>query len=320
MKLDEKSLRIGAAVLLAAVLLRLIVPFLPGDLNAASVLFFLESGRWIEIIEPEATSQTTDLQAPVDPPGDVAVFSPQQAESIAWNNPAGFAMDAQGLLLRKLEWNLQDTSPRVLIIHTHTTESFKNDAAVNYRSLNPANNMLAVGDRLAAQLEEAGIGVIHDRTIYDHPAYDGAYTRSRQAMEAYLEEYPDIYLILDLHRDAYQDSNGNQVGFTTSYEGQKVARIMLVVSAFDGNIQDPQWHENMALALKLQAQLQTVCQGITRPIQVRSTNYNQALGPRTLLLEMGAAGNYQQEVFGATDILAQSIIALAQGAKPATLA
>ena len=90
---------------------------------------------------------------------------------------------------------------------------------------------------------------------------------------------------------------------------------MLVVRAFDAEAKDPKWQENMALALKLQAKLQLYCPGVARPIAVRTTNYNQALGPRTLLVEMGAAGNPQQEALGATDLLAQSIIDLALGAK-----
>ena len=135
-----------------------------------------------------------------------------------------------------------------------------------------------------------------------------------------MAQYPDICLVLDLHRDAYEDSNGKQLGYTTTYDGQKVAQMMFVVSAFDTNVQNPKWQENMALALKLQAKLQAICPGAARPIQVLSTNYNQSLGPRTLLVEMGAAGNTQQEALAATDLLAQSIIALALGAKPATLA
>ncbi len=324
MKVDEKSLRIGAIAILGAVLLRLCLPFLPGDWDVASTLFFLESGRWLAIAEPEGETQGPNPQVPVDVQDAVAVFSPQQAENIRYNNPSEYPLNAQELLLRELRWNLQGDTPKVLIVHTHTTESYANnegyDALPNSRTLDPHYNMLAVGDRLAAELEKAGIGVLHDRTIHDYPSYNGAYTSSKAAIKTYLEEYPDICLVLDIHRDAYEDSNGNQLGYTTTYEGQKVAQLMLVVSAFDGNAKDPKWQENMALALKLQARLDITCQGVARPIAVRSTNYNQALGPRTLLVEMGAAGNTQQEAFAATDLLAKSIIDLTFGAKGATLA
>ena len=313
MKLDEKSLRVGALVILAAALIRRCIPFLPENLHMASVLFFLDNGHWIEVIEPEEKVEEEEVL-----PSAVAVFSPQQAESIRYNNPSGYGFDAQKLLLRELDWNLLGDSPRVLIVHTHTTESYQNnegyEALPNSRTLDPHYNMLAVGDRLAAELEKAGIGVLHDRTLHDHPSYNGAYTSSKAAIKTYLEEYPDICLVLDIHRDAYEDSKGNQLGYTTTYEGEKVAQVMLVVSAFDGDSADPKWQENMALALKLQSLLQTTCEGIARPIAIRSTNYNQSMGPRTLLIEMGAAGNTQQEALNATDLLAQSIIDLALGA------
>lgn len=326
MKLDEKSLRIGAIVLFGAVLLRLCIPFLPEDMHMASVLFFLESGRWVQVsqqAEQQEQKEETTPQIPVKQPDTVAVFSPQQVQTIQYNNPAGYAMDVQDLLLRELKWDLQEKSPRVLIVHSHTTESYENNegykALPNSRTLDPRYNMLAVGERLAARLEQAGIGVLHDKTLHDYPSYNGAYASSRASIEAYLQEYPDICLVLDLHRDAYEDANGKQLGYTATYDDKQVAQMMLVVSAFDGYTKDPKWHENMALALKLQARLQTACQNVTRPIQVRTSNYNQSLGPRTLLIEMGAAGNTQAEAFGATDLLAQSIIDLALGAKPATL-
>lgn len=323
MKLDEKSLRIGAAALLGAVILRISIPFLPNE-TLTKLLFFFESGRWIQIETAEQTPVQPGEQMLPAQQQEVAVFSPQQMETVRFENPAGYALNAEELLLRELSWDLQGQSPKVLIIHTHTTESYRNDqgyaALPNSRTLDPHYNMLAVGDLLADKLEKAGIGVLHDRTLHDHPSYNAAYTSSKAAVKTYLEQYPEIALVLDLHRDAYEDTNGNQLGYTASYSGSRVAQMMLVVSAFDGNAQDPKWHENMALALKLQAQLQTVCPEITRPIAVRTTNYNQALGPRTLLIEMGAAGNSQQEAFGATEILAQSIIALAKGAKGATLA
>lgn len=322
MKLDEKSLRIGAATLLGAVVLRLSIPFLPGEQSLANFLFFLGSGKQI-VSQEEKPGEHMEQDLP-EAPDAVAVFSPQQTQTVSYHNPANYSMDAQELLLRELNWDLRGDTPRVLIIHTHTTESYKNNegytALPNYRTLDPHYNMLAVGDLLADRLEQAGIGVLHDRTLHDHPSYNAAYTSSKAALETYLQEYPDIMLVLDLHRDAYEDGKGNQLGYTASHGDTPVAKMMLVVSAFDGNTQDSRWHENMALALKLQVQMEAACQGVTRPIAVRTTNYNQALGPRTLLVEVGAAGNTQQEAFGATEILAQGIIDLAKGAKGTTLA
>ena len=63
-------------------------------------------------------------------------------------------------------------------------------------------NMVRIGNELADIFEENGIEVIHDTTLYDYPSYTGSYNRSLEAMEKYLEEYPSIKIVLDIHRDA----------------------------------------------------------------------------------------------------------------------
>ena len=206
MKLDEKSLKIGAIALLGAVLIRLCIPFLPQDMHMASLLFFLESGYWAE---PSETGQEElpSAQAPEVLPDAVAVFAPQQAEEIRFHNPAGHTFSAEALLLRELNWNLRGDRPKVLILHTHTTESYENkegyEALPNYRTLDPSYNMLAVGDRLAEKLEQAGIGVIHDRTIHDYPSYNGSYTHARKSIRELLEAFdvPNLagFLLLAHH-------------------------------------------------------------------------------------------------------------------------
>ena len=56
-----------------------------------------------------------------------------------------------------------DGTPRVLIMHTHTTETFEPyvrdnfDSSFNYRTTDPSKNMIAVGNAIAAQLEAAGM-------------------------------------------------------------------------------------------------------------------------------------------------------------------
>ena len=44
--------------------------------------------------------------------------------------------------------------------------------------------------------------------VYDYPAYNGAYDRSGAAVKAYLEQYPTIKLVLDVHRDALVGGDG----------------------------------------------------------------------------------------------------------------
>lgn len=325
MKLDEKSLRIGAIALLGAVALRLALPALSNtqDLLGSTLLFF-ETGRWITPAQQSLPASATDSTNMPQEEIALPVFSPEEAKQISLKNSVGYSVDAQKLLVQPLKWNLKTEEPSVLIVHSHATESYKNTenykALPNYRTLDDKYNMLSIGDALAHALEEKGIHVVHDRATHDYPSYNNAYGNSRKSISEYLQEYPSISLVLDLHRDSYEDSKGNQIGYTVNYGDSKAAKLMLVVGTFDRNSQSPQWHENMSLAAKLQVQLQRQCPGIVRPINIRSYHFNQDLSPKTLLVEVGAAGNTRQEALNAVQALAQSIIALAMGSESGNMA
>ena len=102
--------------------------------------------------------------------------------------------------------------PQVLIIHTHTSESYEPytkdwyDERYTSRSLDPENGVTAVGEAISESLAKEGISVIHDCTIHD-AMYNGAYSRSLDTVLDIMSEYPSIKIVLDIHRDAieYED-------------------------------------------------------------------------------------------------------------------
>jgi stage II sporulation protein P len=171
-----------------------------------------------------------------------------------------------------------------------------------------------VGRRLTQRLEKAGIRVIHDTTLHDYPSYTGSYNNSRKAVQEYLEQYPSIKLVLDLHRDAALEANGKQMVTKANVNGETSAQLMLVVGTNASGLHHPNWQENMALAAKLHVVLEKTHEGITRPICFRAERFNQDLHPGMLLIEVGSAGNTQPQALLATDCLAEAIIALAHGA------
>ena len=93
-------------------------------------------------------------------------------------------------------------------MHTHATESYQTwpdpvfDPGYTARSKSTALNMCAVGEKMAQVLNAAGIRTLHDETLYDAPGYTDSYKRSRAGVQAYLERYPSIKVVLDVHRDA----------------------------------------------------------------------------------------------------------------------
>lgn len=323
MKPERKAMQLSAAVLIGAILLRLLVGISDGTLpdfpktQLAQTLLFLQTGRVARLdaeapTEPAQPPTASPVTAPTEAPVPAVFFAADAAAQIQLRNQTSYEIPAEQLLMQPLSWDLTGTGPTVLILHTHGSESYA--GTTGYRSSDPQRNMIAIGDRLAAFLEEAGISVLHDRTMYDAESYNGSYTQARQAITQHLAQHPSIRLVLDLHRDAAEDTNGNQINYTVTTPQGRAAKLMLVMGTDSGGLAHPTWQENMALALKLHLSLEKICPEICRPVYIRTSRFNQDLSPGALLVEVGAAGNTLDEALLATDILAQGIIALAHGA------
>ena len=167
---------------------------------------------------------------------------------------------------------------------------------------------------MAEVFGEAGISVLHDRTLYDYPSYSGAYDRSLAAIQSYLVQYPSIRFILDLHRDAVADAQGNQYKVVSEIEGEGIAAQLTLVVGSDGSgAEHPDWMENLRLAAAIQEEAAGKYPSLMRPILLRNSRYNQHATTGSLLVEVGAAGNSPEEAALAGRLLAQQMVELLQG-------
>jgi stage II sporulation protein P len=309
---------IGAAVILFAAALRVLVggfDFLENP-AAAQLLTFFYTGRYVHLSAPE-TTPPTEGQPNNEKREDPLQISLQAGLSIEYRNQTMYDIPLEKWLTQPLSWDLTGEKPCVLIIHSHTTESYKNTGQYKesdaYRTLDEKHNMIAVGEHLTRILEAAGISVIHDKTVHDYPSYSAAYTRSRETILGHLAKNPQISLVIDLHRDAVEGSDGQQKALTATYNGKKAAMLEIVVGTDAGGQSHPTWGENGALAVKLQTVLEGEAPGLCRPVLFRTSRYNQDLTPGSLIVEVGAAGNTQQEAFNGVEVLAKAIIKMAKG-------
>ena len=174
--------------------------------------------------------------------------------------------------------------------------------------------MVSVGDAMAEELEKAGIPVLHDRTLYDYPSYSGAYDRSLAAIETALAEYPSIQFILDVHRDAIEDAEGNEYKVIAETSEGSAAQLTLVVGSDGSGLPHPNWMENLRLAVALQNQIAGQEPTLPRPILLRKSRYNQHASTGSLLVEVGAAGNAPEEARLAARLFARNLAELLQGA------
>lgn len=187
--------------------------------------------------------------------------------------------------------------PQVLIMHTHTTESYEPydrnfyDASFNSRTTDVTKSVIAVGDAIEAELNAAGIAVIHDETIHDYPSYTGSYDRSRVTVQEILKKYPSIKVVLDVHRDAIQNTEGVRTAPVATINGKKAAQIMIISGCDDGTFNMPNYLKNFRLSSLLQKQLEGDYKGLTRPVLFDYRKYNQDLTTGSILLEMGGHGN-----------------------------
>lgn len=329
MEQERKSLRIGIWVIACAAVFRLLGSGILQPVGAfltqpevASFLLYLETGRVARFQPPPPEEPVPLPSQPTEPePVPAATqpcFSPSDASLVQVGNSTRYEPDVAAMLMQPLQWDLTDGAPAVLIIHSHATESYtpspgaSYEASSAYRTLDADYNMLSVGAHLAQLLEAGGIKVIHDRTLHDHPSYTAAYGNSRTAVAAYLEQYPSIRMVLDLHRDA-ADRESGQLTTAATVNGSPSSQLMMVVGTDAQGLRHPNWSRNMSLAIQLTALLEKTWPGLTRPISFRAQRFNQDLSPGALLVEVGAAGDTHPQALQAATALAEGILALAHG-------
>lgn len=325
MSTEKRSTRLGAALILFAILLRLMT----GDTELKKISnfgwreFFSETGKIIrlpQISVPTAPATEPTVPAPTESAAPFFTSGDMENVRVMYASDFSYRPDLESLLQQPLQWELRTDEPTVLILHTHGSESFTKTADQNYRetsayrTLDCEYNVVVLGDLLQEMLEKAGITVLHDRTMHDQPSYNDSYENARNAAQEYLRQYPSIRMVLDVHRDAALKSDGTQYATSASVNGVSAAQLMLVVGSDASGRYHPQWQENLAVALKLHAELERICPGITRPLILRAQRFNHDLAQGAMIVEVGTAGNTLAQAKAAIPVLAQAIIELAGGA------
>ena len=233
------------------------------------------------------------------------------AQGVYIENRPGLDLDVAALASADLSLELPKEGPQVLIVHTHGSEAYTPDGTDTYvptgecRTLDTAKNVVRVGDEIARVLTEMGLTVVHDTQLYDYPEYNGAYDRSLAAVEAWLEQYPSIRVVLDVHRDALVGEDGTIYKPITTVGGEQAAQVMLVMGS-NALYDHPGWQENLSLAVKIQKEMNTLWPTLARPIGLRENRYNQQTTTGSLLVEVGAHGNTLQEALAAARMFARA--------------
>ena len=275
----------------------------------------------MEVEEPEPSQAETP--EPVTTPVEETPLTPEvqaadngvAARTLVPTDPSGYTVCGRVYISNSTDYTLNVTrlsepfdarlteeEPQILILHTHGSEAYTPVPGTqvaytgDHRTTDTRYNVVHVGDVMAEAFGEAGISVLHDRTLYDYPSYSGAYDRSLAAIQSYLAQYPSIRFILDVHRDAIEDGQGNEYKVVSAVEGEgTAAQLTLVVGSDGGGLTHDHWRENLKLAAALQEDLLAEYPTLMRPVLLRNSRYNQHATTGSLLVEVGAAGNSPEE-------------------------
>ena len=283
--------------------------------------------------QPEQTEEQTQEQAqpaptPGPPPegmgsivsahyeqGSGAAYIPCAAGTIkncTSLSAAEVAEAAAGPLPFSIE--VGSAEPQVLIMHTHATESYELedlgwfDPEYTSRRTDTSLNMAAVGAAIAEELNAAGIVTLQDVTLHDYPSYNGSYERSNATVRSYLERYPSIKVVLDVHRDAIE-TDGARVKAVAEVEGKTAAQVMIICGA-DKNGNLPNFKQNLAFAAKWESAMESRYPGLTRPVLFDYRYYNQDLTTGSLLIEMGSHGNTLEEAVYSGHLVGRALAGL----------
>ena len=281
--------------------------------------------------EPEAPVEQEDeefVTVPVEEtPLDAAdsVDNGVAAKTLIPTDPSGYTVCGRTYISNSTDYplsvsdlqqpfaaHLSEDGPQILILHTHGSEAYTpaGDETIvwsgDHRTTDTRCNVVRVGDEMAEVFGQAGISVLHDRTLYDYPSYAGAYDRSLVAIQNYLKQYPSIRFILDVHRDAIEDGQGNQYKVVSAIDGEGTAAQLSIVVGSDGSgLTHPNWMENLRLAVAIQENILAKYPTLMRPVLLRNSRYNQHATAGSLLVEVGSAGNSPEEAVLAGRLFAE---------------
>ena len=200
----------------------------------------------------------------------------------------------------------QEEGYDILIYHTHSLEQYADS-----RQYAPPNGVVGAGEFLSTLLEKQyGYRVLHLTESFDAEGRDYAYGKALPALKQVLEEQPEIQVMIDLHRDEV-DSNAHliqQVGERSVarymfFNGLSYTRTLGALKEFS----NPYQKENLAMSFQLQLASDALFPGCTRKIYLKGYRYNMHLRPRSLLIELGAQNNTEQEAWNSCVLLAKML-------------
>ncbi len=299
------------------------IGFLPNDTDSVlestlSIYSCVSDGGLIAMAKSNDITDLTEIEVmnreiPTENQAPIKDVTLSQKSENSIGNETSYSIDVKSMLSSKPDINMKGALPKILIIHTHATESYSPKDAKIYditygdRSDDKTKNVVAVGTKMAEVFKENGIEVIHDTTLHDKPSFNGSYAHSLSSAEEYIKKYPSIEIVLDIHRDSIVYGDKTKARPITQINGKNAAQLMFVVGTDEKGLYHPDWRENLKCALHFQAAITKDYPNLMRHINLRQERFNGHLTKASMIIEAGSSGNSLEEAVYAASLAAESI-------------
>ena len=196
---------------------------------------------------------------------------------------------------------INEKDPIIYIYNTHENEEYIDNNLKDY-NINPTVQMASY--LLEGLLEKEGINtIVEEGNMSEYLKnnnldYNESYQASRYYLEETLNKYPDLKLIIDLHRDAVSHSRS-----TTNIDGLGYAKVLFVIGT---NYET--YEQNLSLANKLNDMIKSKYPTLTRGVLTKDgtgtrCRFNQDLKNNIVLIEVGGNENTIDEVMNTIVVL-----------------
>ncbi|NLF79967.1 MAG: hypothetical protein GX572_02105 [Clostridia bacterium] len=210
------------------------------------------------------------------------------------NEPA--AENSILVLAKKNKAEQQD--PQAVVYCTHTSEEYCGQKRKN----GVPGGVLSAAAALAEELEACGVKTLLLDEVFDAPDWNYAYANSLAAVEKVKKQYPDIELFIDVHRDS--EVPGLDTNFSDG--SGSYAKMMMIIGS-DANLPHPDWKKNKKFAEKVNAAVEAAKPGLMRDPRIYNGRYNQHIGNKAFLVEVGSTANSVEQAQNSARILAGAI-------------
>lgn len=205
--------------------------------------------------------------------------------------------------VKKITEHTNSSNPKVYIYNTHDTEDYESSLIESYSikyNVKIASYMLSeyLSDLGIENYVEASSTV--DLYYTNSTLYSDTYEASADLIKSILDKYPDLDLLIDIHRDAVEKATS-----TVEIDGISYAKVLFVVGT-----DNPNYEKNLKKAEELNNLLDPkITRGIIKKNKEDGNGiYNQDLSENIILLELGGKENTIEEIDNTLEVLSKIIL------------